>query len=63
MNRVPPFYGAPSASSEWLIDPEAAVERHWAGLDAAYEIWRDDQVLNKARNQILSTKHERPEQF
>ena len=32
-------------------DPEQMEEQYWSRVDAAYDQWRDDQLLNSANRQ------------
>ncbi len=57
MNRFPPCYGL----REPDLDPEAAAEAYWSPMNAAYEQWRDDQILARIES-YPPPEHERNDQ-
>ena len=57
MTRFPTLYGTRVDDAGPGADPEDAIEREWERADAAYEIWRDDEVLNRAVNRLTKDEH------
>jgi hypothetical protein len=52
MTRLPPSYSIRAENAGPGADPDAALEAEWERADSAYDIWREDQVLNRALQQL-----------
>jgi hypothetical protein len=57
MIRFPPWYGTRFDHHEPGANPEQAAERFWAEVDARYERWRDDQILDQAADRATEHDH------